>query len=390
MDAWRLKYLGVVAAVMACLFLATSAMAAQKEGALTFSPMIGGYVFEGNQNLDDDLTWSLGIGYNITKTWATELVYNQVDTETDPGNADVEARNFRLDALYHFMPDMDLVPYLAAGIGAAVVDPDEGSSDSEWLFNYGAGLKYYVTEAMALRGDVRHIYTGEDANNLSYTAGLIFQFAQAETPSPRDSDGDGVDDERDQCPDTPRGVKVDSKGCPLDSDGDGVPDHQDECPDTPEGAPVDDQGCALDSDNDGVPDYLDQCPNTVAGVMVDEKGCTLKYTLHIEFEFDKAEIQPRYHDDLRQAADFIKRYQAPKILIAGHTDNIGEEDYNKQLSQRRAASVRQYLIENFDIQADRLAARGYGQSRPIAPNTTPEGRQQNRRVEIICCVIIPD
>lgn len=178
-------------------------------------------------------------------------------------------------------------------------------------------------------------------------------------------------------------------GCP-DGDNDGVCDSRDQCPGTPQGAPVDSKGCPLDSDNDGVADYLDQCPNTVAGVMVDEKGCVLKYTLHIEFEFDKAEIQPRYQDDLRKAADFIKEYKAPKILIAGHTDNIGEEDYNRDLSQRRAASVRQYLIENFNIKADRLVARGYGESRPVAPNTTPEGRQQNRRVEVICCVIIPD
>ena len=92
---------------------------------------------------------------------------------------------------------------------------------------------------------------------------------------PLDSDGDGVPDYLDQCPNTPTGVTVDAKGCPLDSDGDGVPDYLDKCPNTPAGVPVDATGCPLDSDSDGVPDYLDKCPNTPAGVKVDATGCPL-------------------------------------------------------------------------------------------------------------------
>jgi outer membrane protein OmpA-like peptidoglycan-associated protein len=92
---------------------------------------------------------------------------------------------------------------------------------------------------------------------------------------PLDSDGDGVPDYLDNCPNTPQGVAVDSHGCPLDSDGDGVPDYLDKCPNTPAGVKVDAAGCPLDSDGDGVPDYLDKCPNTPAGVAVDKDGCPL-------------------------------------------------------------------------------------------------------------------
>jgi OOP family OmpA-OmpF porin len=92
---------------------------------------------------------------------------------------------------------------------------------------------------------------------------------------PLDSDGDGVTDDKDQCPDTPRGVKVDTKGCPLDSDGDGVPDYRDKCPNTPKGVRVDASGCPLDTDGDGVPDYRDKCPNTPKGARVDSNGCPL-------------------------------------------------------------------------------------------------------------------
>jgi outer membrane protein OmpA-like peptidoglycan-associated protein len=104
-----------------------------------------------------------------------------------------------------------------------------------------------------------------------YAAALIgvsFSF-----PENRDSDGDGVPDSRDLCPDTPPGVLIDENGCPLDMDGDGVPDYLDQCSNTPRGVKVDKNGCPIDSDNDGVPDYLDKCPNTPAGISVDKNGC---------------------------------------------------------------------------------------------------------------------
>ena len=107
--------------------------------------------------------------------------------------------------------------------------------------------------------------TGDDDNNES---------------EPLDSDGDGVPDEFDQCPDTPEGEEVDENGCSrdqIDTDGDGVPDYLDQCPDTPEGEEVDENGCSrdqIDTDGDGVPDYLDQCPDTPEGEEVDENGCS--------------------------------------------------------------------------------------------------------------------
>jgi OOP family OmpA-OmpF porin len=109
-------------------------------------------------------------------------------------------------------------------------------------------------------------------NDLAITAtfGLSYYFGRN-----KDSDGDGVPDSRDMCPDTPPGVKVDADGCPLDSDKDGIPDYLDKCPDTPAGVKVDADGCPLDSDKDGVPDYLDKCPNTPIGVKVDQNGCPL-------------------------------------------------------------------------------------------------------------------
>ncbi len=88
-----------------------------------------------------------------------------------------------------------------------------------------------------------------------------------------DSDGDGIANQNDLCPNTPQGVKVDEYGCPVDSDNDGVADYLDNCSNTPAGVKVDLNGCPLDSDNDGVPDYLDKCPDTSKNLKVDSTGC---------------------------------------------------------------------------------------------------------------------
>jgi outer membrane protein OmpA-like peptidoglycan-associated protein len=93
---------------------------------------------------------------------------------------------------------------------------------------------------------------------------------------PKDSDGDGVVDGADKCPNTPKGAKVDASGCPTDSDGDGVPDGPDRCPNTPKGVKVDTSGCPVDSDGDGVVDGTDKCPNTPLGTKVDKDGCPVK------------------------------------------------------------------------------------------------------------------
>lgn len=100
----------------------------------------------------------------------------------------------------------------------------------------------------------------------------------------------------------------------------------------------------------------------------------------MEFEFDKAEIKPVYNEHLQRVGKFLAAYPDAEGVIEGHTDSVGTEEYNHNLSHERAENVRQYLIGNFDIKADRLKAIGYGESRPIADNNTEEGRQRNRRV----------
>jgi OOP family OmpA-OmpF porin len=204
----------------------------------------------------------------------------------------------------------------------------------------------------------------------------VFYLVQA----PLDSDGDGVVDEADKCPNTPRGMEVDAQGCPLDSDGDGVINNADKCPGTPPGVSVDGYGCPQDSDGDGVPDYLDQCPSTPAGATVNEVGCwSLKATML--FNTNSSYMKSEAHPLLDEVATILEKNPQIKVEIQGYADNTGTAEYNQWLSERRAKRVMDYLVSK-GIARDRLQAKGFGSTRPVASNATEEGRAQNRRVEL--------
>jgi OOP family OmpA-OmpF porin len=366
--------------------------------------MVGYHVFEGDQRTDDDISYGLAFGYNLTKNWAIELDLRYTPTETDfeiGENKDIEVWTGSMNALYHFNPDGPFVPYLAAGFGGMVFEVDEGlpgqDDDEDFMLNAGAGFKLFFSEDLALRVDARYVADlhsdrnfdqepGSDDvdHNLIAAAGLTWQFGgpPPAAPAPTDSDQDGIPDLRDKCPDTALGVAVDAVGCPP------VPPKPAPVVEKPKPAPVP-VPVDGDDDGDGVPNSRDKCPGTEKGVIVDEFGCPVKFTLYVEFDFDKSEIRPQYHSKLKEAAEFIKKYPGTKFLLAGHTDSKGTDQYNKALSERRAAAVKKYLVEKFGIGAQLLYPRGYGESQPIADNATEEGRQKNRRTEVICCVIIP-
>jgi OOP family OmpA-OmpF porin len=138
-----------------------------------------------------------------------------------------------------------------------------------------------------------------------------------------------------------------------------------------------------DSDGDWVPDSVDKCPNTSPNLTVDHNGCPIITTLRLNFDFDKAFVKTIYYPELKKVAEILKNNPNLKIEVAGYTDNIGSNEYNLKLSQKRAEAVKNVLINKFGIDPNRIIAKGYGKSYPLVPNTTDTNRALNRRVEIV-------
>lgn len=169
----------------------------------------------------------------------------------------------------------------------------------------------------------------------------------------KDSDGDGVADKLDKCPNTEAGVKVDGSGCPLDVDADGIPDSKDACPTV--------KGIAR----------LNGCPEIAASGPV----------VPIQFEFNSSVLRTSAYSILDGLASSLKANSSAVVQLDGHASAEGTEEYNMTLSRDRANSVKTYLV-NAGIAANRIATTAYGESRPVASNATEAGRSQNRRVEI--------
>ena len=200
-----------------------------------------------------------------------------------------------------------------------------------------------------------------------------------------DSDGDGIADKDDACPNEAGLAAL--AGCP-DADGDGIADKDDQCPN--EAGPAENNGCPWpDRDGDGVLDKDDLCPDLVGTVA--NKGCpevteavrkTLNdYAKTILFDTGKASIKDRSAEVLNNIVAILNEYSWARFTIDGHTDSVGSEALNQKLSEERAYSVMNYLIEN-GVASSRLEATGYGESKPIADNGTASGRKTNRRVEV--------
>ena len=226
--------------------------------------------------------------------------------------------------------------------------------------------------------------------------------------APRDSDNDGITDDKDKCPNQPGVAKY--EGCPIpDSDKDGINDENDKCPTVAglakyEGCPVPDtdkdgindeedkcptqagvaryQGCPIpDTDGDSVNDEEDKCPKVVGPA--DNFGCPVIgiKSYQIVFERKSAVLLAAGKPILDTVAAYLKRNPDVEVTIDGHTDNFGTAEFNNSLSVKRAEATKKYLVSK-GVAANRLVTAGFGFTQPIADNKTAEGRKINRRIEI--------
>ena len=224
-----------------------------------------------------------------------------------------------------------------------------------------------------------------------------------------DYDDDGIPNAVDQCPHTPEDHDgfADSDGCPdRDNDQDGVPDQIDKCPLIEgygrAGCPKDEQR-VNDDDGDGIPNDIDLCPDEpeTLNQFNDFDGCPdvipeqLKELIGrqdaIRFEKNSSTLKDSSTKQLEELRKILEEHRTLHILIEGHTDNTGPNEYNRTLSKERAESVTEWFAQE-GIGKSRLHSEGFGPYRPAQPNSTREGRRANRRVEFVCfrCDIAED
>ncbi len=342
-------------------------------------------------NISDGLGLQVGIGKALNDRWNIEGYFQSTSTGDAPR---LSSLALGTDLQLNFNQHGRFQPYLFGGVGLQSTRLTGLATDQHAVISGGVGFrtKFSENSRASFRGEFRH--RAYELQSLSlddqlFSIGVHFPFggddmlAPAAAPEPvGDADGDGVTDDIDRCPNTASGVAVDSYGCARDSDGDGVPDYKDECPDTVSGAVVNDKGCEMDGDNDGVVDRLDECPDSAEGVQVDIKGCEIKEEIRlpgVNFESNSDRLVPGAESVLYDAAATLDKNPSITVEVAGHTDSDGAAEYNESLSARRAATVRDFLISR-GIAEDRMTARGYGESQPVADNSTAAGKAQNRRV----------
>jgi OOP family OmpA-OmpF porin len=375
---------------------AGSALADNQAGMTYIAPMFQGVWVDDLRGVDDDHGAQLSFGRVLTPRWNLELGLSQSDHGGPAGN-DLTLQTANLSLLRVSSPESRATPYLIFGAGWQRQDPDSGQRDTSLAVDYGLGFLADLTSGTArklqLRGEIKGRRAlkaiNDDDEAIDYIAGIGLQFMWGGTPAREepapvaDSDGDGVPDDADKCPDTPAGTAVNAEGCELDSDGDGVADGADKCPGTPAGAKVDPTGCEIDedADDDGVADASDKCPNTPAGTRVDANGCPITAEIRLErifFDTGLATLREESAETLDFAVRTLNANPDLAIEVAGHTDNQGPDALNLDLSERRAQAVLDYLRDKGV--KNRMTAKGYGESEPIADNATRAGRQENRRV----------
>ena len=381
-----------------------------------FSPGLGVIIFEGDEELKDGFQGTFRVGYEHTQWWSYEAgitlaPYLRENTRRD---ADTGERASLLeeatganssyaiglfgDALYHFTRWERLDPYLVLGLGTMYYEHKTKSGYFDPMLRSGIGVMYHFNDEWAFRADARLYMTFEYTEaNATIDAGLAWRWGTKVPPqvivSDRylDSDGDGLYDWEE--------IEVyGTDPFDPDTDGDGLTDYE-------EVRIYGTDPLNPDTDFDGLTDYEEihvygtdpLNPDTDRGGVTDghevlEDGTDplnpyddlLVFELYIQFDYDKDILRPEYHQDLDIVARVMNRSETSTAVVEGHADRLAKSDaaYNMDLSERRAQSVVNYLVEQGNVNASRLEARGFGFTRPRAPNDPQDGNPLNRRVEI--------
>jgi OOP family OmpA-OmpF porin len=411
----------VFLASLLVLVLAAPGYAGIQGGTFTLDPFTGFYSFDREQQLDARSYYGLRAGYNFSKHLGLEAMYGYVLTETNStafADRDVSVNRYGLDALYHFNPDGTLVPFVSVGFAATQTDNPSGMTDhSRGMFDYGVGLKYFLSETVALRGDVKQaIFTegGDSRSNTEYTLGLTFLLgaekkAVAAGPPVADTTAPDV-----VC--TNPGAAV--TGWAVDRNVTATFSKE------MDRSTFTTSTFTLKKGTTTVPGKVTYAglnaafkPNSdlekgtiytatiVAGVK-DRAGNALEksYTWNFatipapkilvpvlisledsHFSHDSSALSEDGKTILNYNAKILKDNPKMKIRVAGYASASGTQEYNQTLSEKRATVVKDYLVKEGGIDKARLTKIGYGETRPAEYEPVPsdiysEAAKANQRV----------
>ena len=297
-----------------------------------------------NSDLDHGSGFGAEVGYRYSAT--TEFRFSRTDlnlASQNTGFPSPKGDSTAFEALY-FPNEENL--YLVGGLEALDIIKTKTSA------TFGAGYRYYINDRAALYIEGKgHFQLSEYYTDYSSRIGFIYFFGMGSKSSAPVA--------------TP--AKIASPVA------------------TEKVEPV--TTAPLDSDNDGVINSKDQCPETPALNKVDENGCTVfteetaRMVLLVNFDNNKAIVKPEFFAEIKRMADFLEKYPHTSLVIEGHTSSQGSAAYNKKISQQRADAIVAILVEEFNVDGDRLSAVGYGEERLLDPANTAEAHAKNRRVE---------
>ncbi len=303
----------LVAMLTAAIFagFTAKAMAENREGAITITPGMGAYLFDSKRNIENPALYNLGVGYDFTNNWGVEALIGMMNSNTKgaASKADVHGNLYTLDGMYHFNTTSPFEPYVLAGIGMLDLSPNGDQAGTQANLNGGAGLEYFIHRDIALRGDVRDVYTMTSGKNdylVNFGVSILFggQSGPAATP------------------------------------------------------------LALTP----VSNLTNPCTGT---------------KVVVRFNNNSADIDPIYKVELQQVSSCMQHNHQLKAVVRGYASSTGVARHNLKLSQQRANSVKQYLVDHDSLNTKRIRAQGFGEASPVASNATAAGQAQNRRAETV-------
>jgi OOP family OmpA-OmpF porin len=319
--------------MMFLLILSNVVSAQVKPSTFSVTPYIGGYLFDKDQKVGNAPVYGISLGYNFTKYFGVEASGEYISTNYDlpvSGSQSTNVGNYRLDGIFNLIPDSRLVPFVFAGFGGQYIDyPKNVSNRAAAAVDYGAGLKFFFTDWLALRGDVRQTYIFDNSRkDIEYTLGLSFYFGGAKrVPVSR------YEPIAQPAPEPVAKEKVEEKVVILASE-----------------PKVEEQVMVAAAE-----------PKIIILVFED-----------IHFDFDKSTLKPEAQAILKRNIQLLKDNPKAKIRIAGYTSASGTDTYNQKLSERRANAVKEYLVNEGLISSDRLSTIGYGETRPAMYEAAPK------------------